>query len=195
MAIFLKKMTIFGNFFKKMSSFWQFLDSQMAILRRVRLLMRLLLTQVSCVCQVIPERRSYESINTGLANGTLQLRHVRGGHPSAIGHYPHHAHHPHHGHVTQAKELPVGALRNVHHQIFDNDYPPPPYQPPKIIGMYNHLLYFMVVILLYEIFANYHFTLKVIVHDYYLFWFLVHYLHIIYLHIEIKVLCENFVQI
>ena len=31
MAIFLKKKKIFGNFFEKMSSFWQFFDSQMAI--------------------------------------------------------------------------------------------------------------------------------------------------------------------
>ena len=37
MAIFLKKMKILGNFFlEKMSSFWQFFDSQMAIFRRVR---------------------------------------------------------------------------------------------------------------------------------------------------------------
>ena len=35
MAILLKKMTIFVNFFEKMSSFWQFFDSQMAIFRRV----------------------------------------------------------------------------------------------------------------------------------------------------------------
>ena len=34
-AIFLKKMTIFGNYFLKMSSFLQFFDSQMAIFRRV----------------------------------------------------------------------------------------------------------------------------------------------------------------
>ena len=36
MAIFFKKMKIFGNFFEKMSSFCQFFDSQMAIFRRVR---------------------------------------------------------------------------------------------------------------------------------------------------------------
>ena len=36
MLILLKKMTIFVNFLKKMSSFCQFFDSQMAIFRRVR---------------------------------------------------------------------------------------------------------------------------------------------------------------
>ena len=35
MAIFLKKIKIFGNYLKK--SFWQFFDSQMSIFRRVRL--------------------------------------------------------------------------------------------------------------------------------------------------------------
>ena len=38
MAILLKNMTIFVNFFEKKSSFWHFFDFQMAIFRRVRYL-------------------------------------------------------------------------------------------------------------------------------------------------------------
>ena len=37
LAILLKKMTIFVNFFEKMSSCWQFFDIQMSIFRRVRM--------------------------------------------------------------------------------------------------------------------------------------------------------------
>lgn len=87
--------------------------------------------------EVIPERRSYESINTGLANGGLHMRQLRSPH-AAVGHYPHthhhahsHPHHQHHAHMTQPKD--AVNPRNVQYML--EDYPPPPYQPPRLIGL------------------------------------------------------------
>ncbi|GFO26436.1 transmembrane protein 145 [Plakobranchus ocellatus] len=137
--------------------------------------------------EVIPERRSYESINAGLssnsstlmsANGGLHLRHIRSGggggslnhhhHPMHIGMLHHHGHHPQHhlhpngaiaghlslnqhnphrphplmnGHAPQAQMnnvLTGGA--GIQHKpnglpyVFE-DYPPPPYQPPRVLGI------------------------------------------------------------
>ena len=56
MAIFGEKMTIFGNVFEKMSSFWQFFDSQMSIFRRVRWadgFVNLPATLVDTICSVL----------------------------------------------------------------------------------------------------------------------------------------------
>ncbi|BFZ14139.1 hypothetical protein BsWGS_17178 [Bradybaena similaris] len=87
--------------------------------------------------EVIPERRSYESINTGLANGGLHVRQIRSPH-AVLGHYPHthlhghgHSHLPHHAHLTQPKD--VANPRNVPYVL--EDYPPPPYQPPRLLGI------------------------------------------------------------
>ncbi|CAL1539196.1 unnamed protein product, partial [Lymnaea stagnalis] len=87
--------------------------------------------------EVIPERRSYESINTGLANGGVHLRPLRSVHGS-IGHHPHghhhahgHLHHQHQAHMAQPKENPN--IRGVPY-LFE-DYPPPPYQPPRLLGI------------------------------------------------------------
>ncbi|CAG5134369.1 unnamed protein product, partial [Candidula unifasciata] len=87
--------------------------------------------------EVIPERRSYESINTGLANGALHVRQIRSPH-GMLGHYQHthlhghgHAHLPHHAHLTQPKD--PANQRNVPYVL--EDYPPPPYQPPRLLGI------------------------------------------------------------
>ncbi|CAG5124627.1 unnamed protein product [Candidula unifasciata] len=87
--------------------------------------------------EVIPERRSYESINAGLANGGMHLRQLRSPH-GTLGHHPHahhhghgHAHHAHHAHLTQPKD--PNNLRTVTYMF--EDYPPPPYQPPRILGI------------------------------------------------------------
>nr|KAI8752299.1 rho GTPase-activating protein gacZ-like; partial [Biomphalaria glabrata] len=88
--------------------------------------------------EVIPERRSYESINTGLANGGVHMRTLRSvhgsighGHPHTH-HHPHaHMHHPHQGHLTQPKDM--SNIRGVPY-VFE-DYPPPPYQPPRLLGL------------------------------------------------------------
>lgn len=87
--------------------------------------------------EVIPERRSYESINAGLANGGLHMRHLRSPH-GTLGHHPHthhhahgHSHHAHHTHLTQPKD--ANNLRTVTYMF--EDYPPPPYQPPRILGI------------------------------------------------------------
>lgn len=104
--------------------------------------------------EVIPERRSYESINTGLANGGAHIRQMRSlhgaiGHPLGPPHVHHHPHahhhamgHPHHpGHAVhpghphlQTKE--AGGMRGVTYTF--EDYPPPPYQPPKLLGIGKH---------------------------------------------------------
>ena len=136
--------------------------------------------------EVIPERRSYESINAGLssnsgtlmsANGGLHLRHIRSGgmggaglnhhhHPVHIGSLHHHGHHHpqhhlHNGHLTLNQHRPHplvaaapgniplghapqpqmnGVMPGATHKpnglpyVFE-DYPPPPYQPPKVIGI------------------------------------------------------------
>ncbi|RUS73104.1 hypothetical protein EGW08_019126 [Elysia chlorotica] len=139
--------------------------------------------------EVIPERRSYESINAGLSsnsgtlvsvNGGLHLRHIRAGglnqhphHPLHLGslHHNHnhlhpqqHHHHLHNGHlglnqlrphplVGGGANIPLGhapqnqmggvipAAGPAHKPnglpyVFE-DYPPPPYQPPKLIGLKN----------------------------------------------------------
>lgn len=122
--------------------------------------------------EVIPERRSYESINTGgIPNGAAahirQLRAFHGalGHPLAG---PAHAHgHPHaahahaHGHPHASHPHPMGHHLTPHHPGHQGhpghphmqtkeaggmrgvtytfeDYPPPPYQPPRSLGMSKH---------------------------------------------------------
>ena len=135
--------------------------------------------------EVIPERRSYESINAGLSsnsgtlmstNGGLHLRHIRAGgmaggglnhhhHPIHLGGLHHHGHHHpqhhlHNGHLSLNQHRPHplvgggasmalghapqpqmnGVIPGGSHKpsglpyVFE-DYPPPPYQPPKLIGI------------------------------------------------------------
>lgn len=86
--------------------------------------------------EVIPERRSYESISTGLANSGLHMRQLRSPH-GTLGHHPHshhhthiHPHHTHHTHGAQPKDM--RNLQSVTYMF--EDYPPPPYQPPRILG-------------------------------------------------------------
>ncbi|GFR94462.1 transmembrane protein 145 [Elysia marginata] len=131
--------------------------------------------------EVIPERRSYESINAGLsstsgtllsANGGLHLRHIRSGgaslnhphlhHPVHLGSLHHAQHHLHNGHLSLNQHRPHplvgggasiplghapqpqlnGVIPGGHSKpnglpyVFE-DYPPPPYQPPKVIGIKN----------------------------------------------------------
>lgn len=107
--------------------------------------------------EVIPERRSYESINPHLlaaAGGSG----VSGGnhHPLVHGH-PHLNHHLHpahaHGHGTHPRQMHLhggahatqvkeSAFHRPHpatmgYPVFD-DYPPPPYQPPRLLGGPKH---------------------------------------------------------
>ena len=52
LAIFLKKMKIFGNFFeKKKASFGHFFDSQIAVFRKVRMEEWILLNSVALLTQ------------------------------------------------------------------------------------------------------------------------------------------------
>ncbi|XP_067654210.1 uncharacterized protein [Haliotis asinina] len=73
--------------------------------------------------EVIPERRSYESINTHLA--------VPHGHGHAHGHPHPHAHGARH--ATYVKDMRHPSFPA---QLLFEDYPPPPYQPPR--GLPKH---------------------------------------------------------
>lgn len=109
--------------------------------------------------EVIPERRSYESINPHLLaaggggvpvgasnhhplahahalNHHLHPVHAHGAHPRQVhlhAHGPHQAHHHH----TQLKESAFHRPHPIGYPVFD-DYPPPPYQPPRLLGAPKH---------------------------------------------------------
>ncbi|KAK6184828.1 hypothetical protein SNE40_007202 [Patella caerulea] len=76
--------------------------------------------------EVIPERRSYESINT---NNLAAMQGQSHAHALALAH--------HNRHLTSVKDF-----RPFHHQQMSlcvDDYPPPPYQPPRMLhGMPKH---------------------------------------------------------
>ena len=99
--------------------------------------------------EVIPEgRRSYESINHMLANGG-----PAGSHAHALLHHPHFGAHLHSHHGTLPRQLhlagPGAQLKDsafhrpAHpasvggYPMFE-DYPPPPYQPPRMLGGPRH---------------------------------------------------------
>ncbi|PVD36587.1 hypothetical protein C0Q70_03572 [Pomacea canaliculata] len=112
--------------------------------------------------EVIPERRSYESINPHLlaaGPGGVGMAAGAGHHPLAHPH-PHalNSHlHPAHAHVHVAAHPRQVHLHPAHHNthvkesafhrphpptqamgyVFD-DYPPPPYQPPRLAGSARH---------------------------------------------------------
>ena len=116
--------------------------------------------------EVIPERRSYESINPHLLAAAGGSGVVPGGGGGAGSHHPlvhghphlnhHHLHPAHaHGHGTHprqmhhlhgpgphASQVKESAFHRPHpatlgYPVFD-DYPPPPYQPPRLLGGPKH---------------------------------------------------------
>ncbi|KAL8565679.1 hypothetical protein ACOMHN_037691 [Nucella lapillus] len=106
--------------------------------------------------EVIPERRSYESINPHLlaagGGGVGGASH----HPLVHHGPPHLTHHLHpmhaHGHSSHPRQIHIHAgaqgpqvkesafhrpQPGVGYPVFD-DYPPPPYQPPRLLGGPRH---------------------------------------------------------
>ena len=100
--------------------------------------------------EVIPEGRNYESVNHHLLSSGSNVVH----HPLLQAH-PHLAHHIHHSLATHPRFLHFRAGQQLNHLgdsafhrpqqrsstipgTFLGDYPPPPYQPPRLLGESRH---------------------------------------------------------